>query len=79
MMNVAKTVVDDKKIENELKEGERFTSREFSYQSFSRSFTLPKTVDGEKISATYNNGILNVRIPKLEEAKPKAPKQIEIL
>lgn len=73
------TISSEKKIENELKEGERFTSREFSYQSFSRSFTMPKTVDGQKISARYDNGILKVSIPKLEEAKPKAPKQIEIL
>lgn len=42
------TISSEKKIENELKEGERFTSREFSYQSFSRSFTMPKTVDGQK-------------------------------
>jgi HSP20 family protein len=73
------TISSEKKVENELKEGERYTRREFSYQAFSRSFTLPKMVDVEKISAKYDNGILNISIPKLEEAKPKAPKQIEIV
>lgn len=72
------TISSEKKKEDELKEGEQFTRREFSYQSFSRSFTLPETADNEKISAKYENGILNILIPKKEEAKPKPPKQIEI-
>ena len=72
------TISSEKKIENELKEGEQFTRREYSYQSFSRSFTLPDTANGEEITAKYKNGILNVIIPKKEEAKPKPPKQIEI-
>ena len=66
------------KVENETKEGEVFTKREFSYQSFCRSFTLPQTADGEKISANYVNGILVVSIPKKEEAKPKPARMIEI-
>ena len=73
------TISSEKKVENELKEGEQFTRREYSYQSFSRSFTLPDTANGEEITAKYENGILNVSIPKKEEAKPKPPKQIEIL
>ncbi len=72
------TVSSEKKVENEIKEGQQFARREFSYQSFSRSFTLPNTVDGEKIRAKYENGILKVVIPKKEEAKPKPPKQITI-
>ncbi|MBK9291118.1 MAG: Hsp20/alpha crystallin family protein [Bacteroidetes bacterium] len=72
------TVSCEKKDEREHKEGERFTRREFSYQSFSRSFTLPNTVDNDKIKATYSDGILRVVIPKREEAKPKPAKQIEI-
>ncbi len=72
------TISSEKKVENELKEGEQFTKREFSYQSFSRSFTLPDTADNEKITAKYENGILSISIPKKEEAKPKPPKQIEI-
>jgi HSP20 family protein len=72
------TISSEKKHENETKEGETYTRREYSYQSFSRSFTLPNTVDAEKISAKYENGILSIAIPKKEEAKPKPVKQISI-
>lgn len=72
------TVSSEKEVQNETKDGQQFTQREFSYQSFSRSFTLPNTVDGEKISASYENGILKVLIPKREEAKPKPARTIEI-
>lgn len=72
------TVSSEKKIESETKEGQQFTKREFSYQSFSRSFTLPNTVDSHQIGAKYENGILRVSIPKKEEAKPRPPKQILI-
>lgn len=41
------------------------------YGNFSRSFTLPRTVDPEKITASYRDGILEVEVPKREEAKPK--------
>ncbi len=70
------TISSEKKNENETKEGQQFNRREFSYQSFSRSFTLPQSVEGEKIAAKYENGILNIAIPKKEEAKPKPKKQI---
>ena len=73
------TVSSEKQTENETKdESERYTKREFSYQSFSRSFTLPMIADGERISANYENGILLVSIPKKEEAKPKPARMIEI-
>ena len=72
------TISSDKKVEDETKEGENFTRREFSYQSFSRSFTLPDSVNSEKIEAKYENGILKVMIPKKEEAKPKPVRQISI-
>ena len=72
------TISSEKKVEKETKEGEQFTKREFSYQSFSRSFTLPHTADGERIEANYENGILKVIIPKKEEAKPKPARTIEI-
>ena len=42
---------------------------ERSYGSFSRSFTLPRTVDGKNIVATFDNGILTVRLPKVPGAK----------
>ncbi|MDD3322206.1 MAG: Hsp20/alpha crystallin family protein [Paludibacter sp.] len=72
------TVSSEKKEENKTKEEGRFTKREFSYQSFSRSFTLPDTADGDKIAANYEKGILLVSIPKKEEAKPKPLRKIEI-
>ncbi len=72
------TISSEKKDEKETKEGETYTRREYSYQSFSRSFTLPNTADSEKISAKYENGVLTLDIPKKEEAKPKPAKQISI-
>ena len=72
------TISSDKKVEKETKEGEFFTKREYSYQSFIRSFTLPQIADGERIEASYENGILTVGIPKKEEAKPKPARTIEI-
>lgn len=65
--------------EEETKEGERYTRREFSYQSFQRTFTLPKNVvDVDQINAKYENGVLRLVIPKREEAKQKPPRMIEI-
>lgn len=73
------TISSEKKNEKEEKDGELVTRREFSYQSFQRSFTVPETVvDTEKISAKYNNGILHVILPKREEVKPKPAKEIKI-
>ena len=72
------TVSSEKKVESETKENEVFTKREFSYQSFSRSFTLPQIADGDRIEANYQNGILTVLIPKREEVKPKPARMIEI-
>jgi len=58
---------------------ERYISREFSYQSFQRTFTLQKdVVDAEKIQARYEDGVLHLVIPKKEEAKQKPPRVIEI-
>lgn len=52
--------------------------REFSFHSFERTFRLPKSADGDKIAATYTDGVLHLNIPKREEAKPKAPRTIQI-
>ena len=51
------TISSEKKTEKETKEGQQFNRREFSYQSFSRSFSLPESVEPEKISANYENWI----------------------
>ena len=67
------------KNEHEEKEGERYSRREFSYQSFQRTFTLPKNVvDVDQIHAKYENGVLHLLIPKREEAKQRPPRMIEI-
>ncbi len=71
------TVSSEKQEENEV-EGEKYSRKEFNYLSFKRTFTLPELVDEEKISAKYENGILNVTIPKKEEAKPKPARQIAV-
>ncbi|MCF8343912.1 MAG: Hsp20 family protein [Bacteroidales bacterium] len=52
--------------------------REFSYSSFSRSFTLPDSVDEDKVSANHQGGVLTVTIPEKEEARPRPPRQIDI-
>lgn len=66
---------------NETKESEGengYTRREFSYSTFNRDFTLPETVDDSKIDAQYKDGILNVVIPKKDEAKQKPSRIINI-
>jgi len=58
----------------------KYSSREFSYESFVRNFTLPEgSVDGDKITAKYTDGILLVTLPKRDEVKPKPAREIEIL
>ena len=72
--------ISSQKQHDEEKKEEGYTRREFSYQSFQRSFVLPKdVVDDEGISARYENGLLNLTIPKKEEAKQKGPRLIEIM
>ena len=57
---------------------EKYTRKEFSYQSFSRSFMLPDSVDAEKISAAYKDGVLKVELPKKETAIKTPKKQISV-
>ncbi|MCC6370627.1 MAG: Hsp20/alpha crystallin family protein [Bacteroidia bacterium] len=59
-------------------ENEKLTRREFHYGTFKRSFTLPETSDAEKISATYNNGVLTILVAKKELAKANPKKEIVI-
>ena len=73
------TISSEKNWEDETRDGERYTRKEFSYQSFSRTFTLAKdVVDAEKIEAKYMNGLLQLVIPKKESAKQKEPRLIQI-
>ncbi len=55
-----------------------FTRKEFGYASFTRRFVLPDTIEESKISAEYQDGILKLRLPKLEEAKKKPARTIKI-
>lgn len=56
-----------------------YSRREFSYESFQRTFVLPRdVVDDTNIAARYENGLLQLSIPKLETARKKAPRLIEI-
>ena len=64
--------------EEKLDEGTKFTRKEFVHSSFKRSFTLPKTIVADKIGAGYENGILTVTLPKMEEAKTKGTIEVKI-
>lgn len=73
------TISYEKKEDREEKNKEgQYTKQEFNYQAFRRSFTLPNTVQSDKINAKYNDGILRLSIPKKEEAKQKASRVIDI-
>jgi len=72
------TISSAKEEKNEEKL-DNYTRREFSYQSFQRSFELHReVVDQDNIEARYENGMLRLTIPKKEEAKQKEPRLIEI-
>ncbi len=64
------TLRGERKFDNEIKR-ESYHRIERSYGAFSRSFTLPSTVDQNHIKAEYRDGVLRVTLPKREEAKPK--------
>jgi HSP20 family protein len=68
--NNSLTVHGERKIEKEEKE-ENYRRVERQYGSFTRTFTLPTTVDSENVSATYDKGVLKITLPKKAEAKPK--------
>jgi HSP20 family protein len=73
------TISSEKSFQKEDKGDERYSRKEFSYQSFQRSFNLQKeVVDIDKIKAKYENGLLHLLIPKKEEAKQKPPRLIQI-
>ncbi|MGB8168817.1 MAG: Hsp20/alpha crystallin family protein, partial [Chthoniobacteraceae bacterium] len=64
------TVSGERKHEREGKEGETFRSERY-FGKFQRTVSLPASVDASKITATYKDGVLQVDVPKAEEAKPK--------
>jgi HSP20 family protein len=64
------TISGERRLENEERK-ENYHRRERSYGRFTRSFTLPSTVDSENINAEFNNGLLKITLNKRSEAKPK--------
>ena len=75
----ALTISSEKTSEKEEKDDVKYTTREFSYQSFSRTFNLQKeVVDTEKIQAKYEDGVLRLLIPKKEHVRQNQPRLIEI-
>jgi HSP20 family protein len=67
------TIKGEKRLSQDVKE-EQFHRIERRYGAFSRSFSLPQTVDTGKVGAEYRNGVLTVRLPLREEAKPRTVK-----
>ena len=73
------SVSSEKEEEHEEKDkAGKFTRREFSYQSFKRSFTLPDAVKADQIAAKYEDGILAIHLPKREEAQMQPVRKIEV-
>ena len=75
--NSCLTISSEKEHKNE-ETNDRYARKEFSYSSFKRSFTLPETVNSDKIAASHKDGILYVKIPKKDEAKVKPARQIAV-
>ena len=71
------TISSEYKTESEVSE-DNYTRREFGFSSFKRSFTLPETIDEDKIRADYNDGILRFVLPKRKEALPKPKRMISL-
>ena len=67
------TIRGEKKLSSDVKE-EQFHRIERRYGTFSRTFSLPQTVDPNKVAAEYKQGVLTVRLPLREEAKPRSIK-----
>ena len=72
--NQVLTLRGERKLDESVRR-DRYQRFERAYGTFSRSFTIPSTVDAGRITASYKDGVLTVRLPQREEAKPK---QIEV-
>ena len=68
--NQVLTIRGERKLDQQIKR-DAYQRLERSYGTFSRAFTIPSTIDAAGISASYKDGILTVRLPQREEAKPK--------
>lgn len=76
--NTLELKMEKKQSNEEKKDDKSYLRKEFSYQSYAQTFTLPDTVASDAIKATMADGILTITLPKKEE-KPKVDKMIEIL
>lgn len=70
--------ISSEKEESKEEKDKKYNRKEYSYSSFSRSFTLPEEVNKEKIEARYEDGVLKVSLPRKEEAKKALAKQIAV-
>jgi HSP20 family protein len=68
--NFTLTIRGEKKAEQTVKD-DQFHRVERNYGAFTRSFALPHTVDANKVEASYKDGVLTIKLPQREEAKPK--------
>ncbi|PLX23443.1 MAG: hypothetical protein C0597_01010 [Marinilabiliales bacterium] len=71
------TISSEREAKN-VDEKKKYIRREFSYSTFQRTFSLPESVDQEKIRANHKDGILSIEIPKRDEVKEKPRKEIKI-
>jgi HSP20 family protein len=77
MENQVLSISVKKENKQEVNEG-KYTRKEFSFQSFDRSFKLPDTVDADKIGAKYENGVLFLELPFRDAAKAKPNRDISV-
>jgi len=70
--------ISSEKEENKEDKNKKFTRKEYSYSSFSRSFSLPEEIKQENINAKYEDGVLRISLPRKEEAKKPAVKKIAV-
>ncbi len=70
--------ISSEKEETREEKDKKFTRKEYNYTSFSRSFTLPEEINKEKIEAKYEEGVLKISLPRKEEAKKPAAKNIAV-
>ena len=70
--------ISSEKQESKEEKDKKFNRKEYSYSSFSRSFTLPEEINKEKIEAKYEDGVLKISLPRKEEAKKPAAKHIAV-
>lgn len=70
--------ISSEKEETKEEKDKKFTRKEYNYSSFSRSFTLPEEINKEKIEAKYEDGVLKISLPRREEAKKPAAKNIAV-